>query len=648
MSVSLQAGIPQASIRTEAERAVVRPTPIPPQCDVRGPRTRQLQRRSLLLLAAVQLAGLAIAALSASVHWQAFGMGLLFPAGGFLFAGHWLTFIAGVAGFLMVGLTFYIGNLIGPLLLWLAMAVVAALIVDAPWLSALWVLPGVVVAVAGGAFWRVHRQDRAERARRAIINKHLATADRPLTRSAPALLGEELSEPDLAHVQYVLNRALQPVGEFQGFDLIEQVGGASLRYQLTFAEIALAAYQQAHVPAFGGYLHLAQRNLMEKMQDRRVWSYWFYENLFGNLSLDPDPIRKDNVMYSGWYGAMLGLYATTTGDTRYNQPGSISLRWNDRKTFQYDYPRLNDILYRQHRETPDNCIPCEPGWVAPMCNGFTMVSLRCGDRLRGTNHFEELKPFVEQSILREYSTADGRVLTVRNGLTGVPFIVPVALAGDGLNILSLHPVLPEVAERSWEILRARYLQRSANGEYRFDTQSRHEFDLGNLSRSGLMPLAMARLAAAEMGDREAADALGGILAQRYPMRIVNGEATYGEGSVSTHFWLAAGRMLRAGGYYDLVHHGIHEKFRDGPVLAEVAYPDVLVARAVATNGVLDLVLYSGGAVKSQRLRFSGLQPSRPYRISGDCQSSLMANAEGRAEAMLTIAGRTALKLEPAG
>ena len=32
------------------------------------------------------------------------------------------------------------------------------------------------------------------------------------------------------------------------------------------------------------------------MTVRKVWSYWVYESLLGNFSLDFDPIGKDNIM----------------------------------------------------------------------------------------------------------------------------------------------------------------------------------------------------------------------------------------------------------------------------------------------------------------------------------------------------------------
>ena len=42
--------------------------------------------------------------------------------------------------------------------------------------------------------------------------------------------------------------------------------------------------------------------------------------IWGNLERDANPIHhRDNIMYHGWYMAMLGEYISNTGDDRYNR-----------------------------------------------------------------------------------------------------------------------------------------------------------------------------------------------------------------------------------------------------------------------------------------------------------------------------------------
>ena len=46
--------------------------------------------------------------------------------------------------------------------------------------------------------------------------------------------------------------------------------------------------------------------LVEKYQQKKVWSYWAYENLWGNFEWDPDPARKQNIMLTGFFALSLG------------------------------------------------------------------------------------------------------------------------------------------------------------------------------------------------------------------------------------------------------------------------------------------------------------------------------------------------------
>jgi Linalool dehydratase/isomerase len=110
----------------------------------------------------------------------------------------------------------------------------------------------------------------------------------------------------------VLDLALQPHESWQGFFFVrpEQFREGAVRYQLNFISYTAAMYQYSCAPAFTGYAAEAQRNVIAKMLCRPVWSYWAWENAWGNLRWNPDPIINDNVMYSGYLGLMLGLYET--------------------------------------------------------------------------------------------------------------------------------------------------------------------------------------------------------------------------------------------------------------------------------------------------------------------------------------------------
>jgi len=614
---------------------------------MRGPITKLLLRRTLLIWLTVQLVGLAIVLTDTPAPWKAFGLGLMFPGAGFLYAGHFIHFAVSFVSFLVVAATVIIGNLLMPLLMWGGYAVWAATHTHHPtWEPALWLVPSAVVLLSITATVAARRSAARTRARAEKRNQHLARVETSYVRSAPAALAPELSQADFGHVRYVLDRALQPIDQFNGFDIIDQFQMAGLRYQLTYSQLALAYYQYSHAPAFRGYLLEGQQNTLKRMQDKRVWSYWRYENLWGNLRYDPDPIGFDNVMYSGYFGTMLGTYATVTGDRSYNDAGSISLRWNDKKSYTYGFRSLAEILYQQHRDSPENFIACEPGWCYPICNSFSMNALLYSDRLNGTDYAERILPLFENALVHEFMTPDGRFLNARHRITGLAFPVPTSIVDDGFCAVSYHPILPELAERSWEIIRDTCLSFAGDGTPSFDVGS-IKFDVGNYRFSALCPLVSALMAAKEMGDQEASDALEYIIREQFPPTVKEGELNYPDGSVSTNLMLAMARLMRPGVFHDLARVGMPEGWLEGPVLLEAAFPDVFVARAVADGGALDLVLLPGEGSGNQKLKLGSLMPNKKYRVTGNHAAELAAGADGTAEFVLPISGRTTIRIQPA-
>ena len=315
-----------------------------------GPLSTARQRTMLLLYAAMALGGLAIA-LVAAPGLRAFGLGLMLPGGGFL--GHlgnglWPS-LGAIAGLLLSLLLFGValfawfgsGNILAPIVVWLGSAGLAAALAPvpgwsgAPWLLAAAIAAAAVVTLRGRARYRARAI--ADRDRR---NIHLAklAAQPPRVATAATARADAPGMPQEAngYLRYILDRSLQPLASFDGFDQIDQFQTASVRYQVCNFGYSLAALQYEHLPAFRGYLSQAQQNLHQKMLDHRNWKYWALENAWGNLSLDPDPVPRDNIMYSGWFGALLSEYISNTGDSRYNdQP--LLLRHPDGREWRYTF-----------------------------------------------------------------------------------------------------------------------------------------------------------------------------------------------------------------------------------------------------------------------------------------------------------------------
>jgi hypothetical protein len=84
----------------------------------------------------------------------------------------------------------------------------------------------------------------------------------------------------------------------------------------------------------------------------------------------------------------------------------------------------------------------------------------------------------------------------------------------------------------------------------------------------------------------------------------------------------------------------------GPILDDVSYPDVLVARAISDGDDLRLVLRPGRENSSQILQLARLQPNRRYQVAGSTTETLVADARGRAELAVVLSGRTEIRLVP--
>jgi len=308
--------------------AIDRPTEnllIPIRDSAVGPVTARRTRTTLTIYAMVAFIGFLPTLLDAHHHWRALGMGLAIPGGGCLFYGHGWLFAASFLSFLF-GLVLWFGtaNALAPPTVWL----LTLMMVfhhnhsdDTPWGPAKWVALGIVLVPFVGI--AVIRQIDLWRGR-ALAKKRNEYLSEPETvlSAEPAQTQDELSEEDLAVLRYSLNRALQPVDEFNGFQIIDQIKLAALRYQLNWMSYGLSLMQYNYTPAFHGYVSEAQRLAIDKMRDRKVWKFWRLENMWGNLDLNPDPIVRDNIMYSAYLGTMMGAYMSATGDRDY-QPRKL-------------------------------------------------------------------------------------------------------------------------------------------------------------------------------------------------------------------------------------------------------------------------------------------------------------------------------------
>jgi hypothetical protein len=629
---------------TDAPRSYV----IPERRHPHGPLVATRLRRTALGFAVVWLLALVPVVVDAAPGWKAFGLGLLLPGGGFLFTSDPVFVVITLALFLVAFVAWFgSGNIVAPPLVWVGAAALSVLRVDdGRWEWAEWVVPALLAAIVvlGVVGQRVSFGAAKRRAHER--NRYLARlGDVPVVDGAASRSVTELSAEDLATARFALDLALQPVDEFEGYDFIDQFQTSAVRYQLNFQQYALALMQMNRVPAFTGYLAQAQRNLITKMTDRRVWGFWRWENLWGNLDPNPDPIRKDNIMVSGYLGVMVGAYESNTGDQVYGTPGSLTFTWNDRKEFAYDFHSVAEAVHRNFVRSPFGMFPCEPNWIYSACNTFGMNTLLLHDRLHGTAYAPEVAEKFRHSIDVEFLTADGRITAIRSSRLGLTIPMLTSTMADAGMAIFLNPSMPDIALRTWTLVRTELIDLGADGAT-IELRGWDKIDVGNYRRSEVSPHAILMGAAREMGDDEVFDALQGSVDARFEPVVADGTRRYAKASTQANAMLLIGRCSRRNGFRDLVVTGPDPSGMAGPVLAAAPYPDVLVARAVSDGRALDLVLRPGGTGGRASLVVERLAPQATYRLAGCVADQVTADASGSARVDVDLSDRLEVRIAP--
>lgn len=96
----------------------------------------------------------------------------------------------------------------------------------------------------------------------------------------------------------------------------------------------------------------------------------------------------------------------------------------------------------------------------------------------------------------------------------------------------------------------------------------------------------------------------------------------------------------------MITTGPSETVKKGPVLCQVSFPEVLVAKAYSHDGHgMELVLYPGKQSGKFALGFERLQSGQTYRLG---EQTAVVSKDGKASFEVMIDGRTAVQLERVG
>lgn len=622
----------------------------------KGPVTAARQRRSWLIYGALWLLGLLPAVLGMSPAWQAAGLGLWLPGAGFAAVGGWalLLFPLTLALFAFSIIAwFWAGLVLAPVTVWLGAAVLAGFMADEPgWpvghIAVALVMAGIALYVRSSNAKSLARQEKKREARAGFVPSSLAEV-KEMASAVPAAEARELDEEQLQSARYLLDRALQPLDQWNGFTIIDQFQPAALRYQLNHMGFALGILQGAYTPNFTGYLREAQRNLITKYLDRKVWGYWVYESCWGHLNFTNfDPADRDNIMLTGWFGMHAGQYMLNSGDRTYAEPGSLTFQLNSRTAYEHDiHSIIGSVVNNYEHYKSQFCLfPCEPNWIYPICNHYGMSSLAVHDRLFGTDYVARYLPHWLEKLDAEFTDASGSIIGLRSQHTGIEFPFPVGEAGYAAfaNIFA-----PERAQKLWAVARkeiepAIVSLPDGSEEIRLPGKG---LDPGNYRPGFTGAFGSFLTSAREFGDERIAAAAQNSLDRQCGLVLEGGVRSYTGGSNIANANAVMGRLMRTGDFRRSFVEGPSEAALNGPVLAEARYPDVLVARAYSHGDDLELALYPGAGGGLQTLRLARLQPGRSYQVSGAEGQSLTADEAGEAGLQVVMKGRTAISLRPA-
>lgn len=612
---------------------------IPEAEHLAGPLSRARQRRFAAIVLSAQAAAVAAAAGDASPATTAFASGLGIPGGGFLATGQPVAAAATIVLFaLALLLWFGTGNMALPGLIWVGAAGLAARRAHqhgTRWESSALAVAAVTTLTA----WQIRRHRKAtleaQRAQAQAANEFLKVADRPLSDATrpESYVAAPLDDEQLALTRRFVDLAFQDHDNWSGWNVIDQFQPAALRYQINAVQDALAVQRFNRTPAFSGYLHEAHTRLFDRYLQRKVWGYWAWENLWGNLEWDPDPARRQNIMMTGYLAQSLGLYQAVSGDLRHSEPAALTFTWNERRSYPYDFARLCSNLTADYVRSPWGLVVCEPNWIFSLCNMRGATGLRLHDQVHGTTYWDQVREGYRRGFQRELVRPDGMVMGHRSSRVG--FGAPgLSLSAD------LRPLVPNVANRGLLLLRS--ICRDAEGNVA--TPFRHDnslLDAGNYSYNPLAAYGMVIDELREAGEEELAVGVDLELRERVSFDIDDrGWLNVDGASILAHAGYARASWGRHGGWLDLVENGRPEHTRNAPRLAAVSYPEVMVAQAVNPDAMSLTAVLSSRTNQPTTVALSHLIPRRTYDVIGMHPHRVTATDEGAATLTLDGPGRT--------
>ena len=535
-----------------------------------------------------------------------------------------------------------------------------------PW-AALGLAVGIMIAmlVRQRLWYLAARRTGRERldyldGRKTHTEQSARTDIRPLQHTGATPEVTEASPEQLRFLRYLMAVAMQPTDNWDTFDPERPGPVQQYRYQVNALGWALSTYGYSHAPSLTGPLLDAQAALFDRMQQKAVWGYWYWQNVLGNwdfIKRRADPIDvPQNIMFSGYTNLQLAMFRQATGDRRFDRDDALVFDWSPAQRFAFNHTRINDIVIRNFQE--DLCLwPCEPapvgtarkrGFVFPYCNAVTAAGVGVTDALNGTHHVARIAARLEKSLNYEFTSADGELVTFATSGLGISVRMLAGPTNTAAVAALIAPLCPDLAWRAWEILRRDWLE---TGRYRMANSAGAVMpDWGTGAKTNAESFAAAMMLARERGEMRWHAELWQTALEQLHFREDSaqpGISKFDDASVHANGMLGFGGFGRSHTLTDMMTRARPTEWANGPRLADLPHPDALVAKAVSDGSALDIVVRPGSTRSRVALRFDQLRPGTKYLVHGAQEHELIADETGHAHVSVNLQDRTAIGLRPA-
>ena len=497
---------------------------------------------------------------------------------------------------------------------------------------------------------------------------------------------DALTDEQLGVSNYVVHIATQPTGEWYGMGITSYQGGdEGYRWQIGFwlqplgiTQYRLPAYRELYRESFEGFV--------AKMAHRDTWSFWLDTSVgnklrgtygaLGRTVPTADPIVHDNINYSANLLGLMTMHEMFYRNGKYLQPGSFVLkRWTQEglESFVYDMPKVANAIAGGFKETGGRGVACEVAGIYPAyCNQLAMLALMQYDevvpgKLGADTIARHRAVWSETSDLYRMNAHAGHGEHAHEHLF-LPQAYYVHTGeqvdwGDTLmmSVPYLNAWYPEYVAQNYEDWKVTFPV-DANGTMRFkpigaevrdskgarvvkDRDAEERAELAKLpeaqrpgqGETGETPsfVYYSSLGAAEMGDQAFLSAIRNSAAKNgnvptwhgaeffYDHNDKSGDARMSRGGSSL---MTASYLVVKDGYQTLYNHPWSKDVLSSPQIEQIAWPTVLVRRAVydPAKGALVFTLLSSGSLNKQRgpsvdteFAVAQLDPAKSYLVTRD-------------------------------